>query len=145
MAASTITEESAREIALGWFDALDRHAPVDELLTYLTPEGLVMKFPEGTFNGIPGFRDWYDAVSVKFFDEAHTLTSVRILSGSQQSAEIEVVVNWQTKTWTPPQARSVWLGFDASQTWTLAVQDGAVRITEYVVDDITPMPGSPAL
>ncbi|MEU0600951.1 nuclear transport factor 2 family protein [Streptomyces sp. NPDC006393] len=145
MAATTITQESAQDFALCWFDALDQHAPLDELLPYLTRDGLVMKFPEGTFHGIPGFTDWYDAVAHKFFDEVHTLTSVRILSGTHLRAEVEVVVNWQAKVWSPPAARSTWLGFDASQTWTLAVEDGAVRIAEYVVDDIAAMPGSASL
>ncbi|MCX3060161.1 nuclear transport factor 2 family protein [Streptomyces beihaiensis] len=145
MGAITVNGQSTRELAVGWFDALDRHAPVDEVLPYLAKEGLVMKFPEGTFNGLVGFRDWYDAVCAKFFDETHTVTTAEVLRGDEQRADVRIVVNWQAKVWTPPAARSEWLGFDATQTWTLAVQDGAVRIVEYVVDDIVPMPGSASL
>jgi hypothetical protein len=58
-----------------------------------------------------------------------------------------VVVNWQARRWKPPAAHSQWIGYDAYQTWEMArsPSTGKPVIVRYVVDELRPMPGSPAL
>ncbi|GAA1144764.1 hypothetical protein F4556_002849 [Kitasatospora gansuensis] len=140
-----LTPAALTEFAKQWYDALDRHEPLDQVLPYLAEQGLVMHFPEGTSEGLDAFASWYDVVTTTFFDEEHTVTSVEVESVEGDRAEVKVVVNWQTKVWNPPAARSVWKGFDAYQTWTVVADGGSPRILTYTVDALKAMPGSPDL
>ncbi|MGH4033399.1 nuclear transport factor 2 family protein [Actinomycetota bacterium Odt1-20B] len=140
-----ITAESVRRFVTDWYEALDRHDPLADVEPFLVSEGLVMHFPEGTSEGLDGFRSWYDTVTHKFFDEVHEVTSVETELAGPDRAEVKVVVNWQTSVWNPPAARSQWLGFDAYQTWTVVLEDGALRIRTYTVDGLDAMPGSAEL
>jgi hypothetical protein len=129
-----------------WYSALDRHVDLAEALGYLVDEGLEMRFPEGTSRGHTGFADWYKAVTNRFFDEVHELTSVEVTAFAAGLATVAVVVNWQAAIWNPPAAKSQWLGFDAYQTWEVVPgPDGAPQIKTYIVDALRPMPGSASL
>src|SRR5256885_2883740 len=97
-------EPSIRNMVADWYSALDRHVDLSEALTYLVDDGLEMRFPEVTSRGHDGFSDWYKAVTNRFFDEVHTVTSVDFNSLSADFASVKVVVNWQAKIWNPPAA-----------------------------------------
>lgn len=126
-----------------WYRALDRHDDIESLWAYLVGEDLVMVFPEGTTRGHDDFRKWYTTVTNRFFDEQHEVTSARITARQNEVATVAVVVNWQARVWNPPAAKSVWLGFDAYQTWEIvADESGRPRIAKYIVDRLEPMPGS---
>ncbi|WP_437935925.1 hypothetical protein [Sorangium sp. So ce341] len=129
-----------------WYEKLDAHAPVDELLPMLADEELELDLPEGTVRGHAGFKAWYDGVTRKFFDELHELVELRV-QVAEAEAQVALVVNWQARVWTPPAANSRWLGFDAAQRWLVrrSPESGAPVIARYVVDSITPMPGSASL
>lgn len=143
---ATMTDSVIRDTVAQWYGALDRHDDVDSLLPYLLDEGLEMRFPETTARGHAGFREWYGVVTRRFFDEQHTVTGVEIHRDGPTSATLAVVVNWQARIWDPPAPRSSWLGFDAYQTWTVvAGAGGRPQVRIYAVDDLVPMPGSPAL
>jgi hypothetical protein len=104
-----------------------------------------MTFPEGTLEGLAGFREWYKTVTHRFFDEEHTVSSVEVDWRPDGTAAAKVVVNWQARVWDPPRANSSWLGFDAYQTWLLGSSGGKPAILSYVVDELKPMPGSASL
>jgi ketosteroid isomerase-like protein len=140
-----LSDNDVRRLVQDWYDALDRHDPVEAILPYLVTEGLVMRFPEGTLRGVDDFRGWYETVTRKFFDEVHDLKKVEVRPTGPTTAVVLVVVNWQARVWNPPAAHSVWIGFDATQTWTVASEGGAARIRNYDVDELAPMPGSAAL
>ncbi|HEX4225483.1 MAG TPA: nuclear transport factor 2 family protein, partial [Pseudonocardiaceae bacterium] len=114
-----LTAAAISEFATAWYQALDRHDDIDEVFPLLVDSGLVMNFPEGTSKGHDGFREWYDAVTTRFFDEVHTVREVKPLSLSPKEAEVSVLVNWQAKMHEGQTAKSSWLGFDAYQTWTV--------------------------
>jgi len=139
-----LTAESIRALAETWYVALDRHVPLEEALTFLVDEGLEMRFPEGTSRGHAGFAEWYKAVTHRFFDEEHTVTSV-VADIDGDLATVAVNVNWQAKIWDAPAARSAWLGFDADQTWEVAAGPEGPQIKTYIVNALEPMPGSAAL
>jgi ketosteroid isomerase-like protein len=141
----TLTETDVRRLVQDWYDALDRHDPIAEVMPFLASNGLVMQFPEGTLRGADDFRQWYETVTHRFFDEVHVLASVDVRMVSPVHADLVVVVNWQARVWNPPQPNSEWLGFDATQTWSVVLQDGAARIRRYIVDELAPMPGSAQL
>jgi hypothetical protein len=140
------TQQAARSMVDDWYRALDRHVELTDALGYLVDDGLEMRFPEGTSRGHSGFADWYKAVTNRFFDEAHSVTSVEFTSFAADRAAAKVVVNWQARIWNPPAAKSEWLGFDAYQTWEIVPgPQGAPQIKTYVVDALQPMPGSASL
>jgi ketosteroid isomerase-like protein len=141
------TESELRSYAVDWYAALDRHADVETLLPLLADQELQMRFPEGVQKGHAGFRNWYRTVTNRFFDEAHELKQFAVTRSDSTGAEVRLVVNWQAKIWDPPEARSVWIGFDADQTWELQTSpaDGSLKMTRYIVNSLDPMPGSPSL
>lgn len=141
-----LTTDEIQDLADRWYKALDVHAPVEQLHAMLLDAGNEMLWPEGPTYGHAEFTGWYNRVTRLFFDEVHTLKKVepRI---DDDGAEVEVVVNWQAKTWSPPEAKSKWLGFDAYQTWVVvrSPETGKPVIKRYVVDSLDPMEGSPTL
>jgi hypothetical protein len=143
--AQALSAQEVDKLARDWYRALDVHVPFDELIPMVASEGLKMVFPEGTMEGVDGFRGWYDAVTHKFFDEVHTVKSVDSHVHGDH-AHVKVVVNWQAKVWNPPDAKSKWLGFDAYQTWEVARGDsGGPVVVTYIVDELKPMEGSASL
>ena len=129
-----------------WYRALDRHDDITDVLPYLVDDGLMLRFPEGVFRGHEGFRQWYDAVTHRFFDEVHEVRKVTAAPWVNDRASVQVVVNWQARIWDPPAATSSWLGFDAYQTWEVVRgADGRPQLLTYVVNNLQAMPGSAAL
>src|SRR5437867_7061536 len=111
-----LTKEEIDELADHWYKALDVHAPVEELCEIQHDAAYEMVWPEGPTHGHAEFKGWYARVTRIFFDEVHTITKVEPKINGE-SAEVEVVVNWQAKVWNPPEPNSKFLGFDAYQTW----------------------------
>lgn len=140
-----VTDGRVRALVKEWYEALDRHDPLESVLEYLAPEGLEMTFPEGKLRGTAEFADWYRTVTHRFFDEVHELVSVDPEPAGPGRHRVRVVVNWQARIWEPPTPNSTWLGFVATQTWTVVDSVGGVRIVDYIVDELAPMPGSGSL
>lgn len=143
MPETPLTEAECKALVADWYHKLDVHVPPEELLPLLADEGLEMTFPEGTFQGHEGGRKWYEGALNKFFDEVHTLKETNVeIAGDR--ADCHIVVNWQARSWDPPDAKSKWYGFDCLQTWVLqrSPESGRAVILTYVVDKLIPMEGS---
>lgn len=140
-----LTESAIEDLATAWYRALDRHDDAEQVLPPLARDDLVLNFPEGTFTGEDGFRTWYDAVTARFFDETHTLREIKPISITSEEAELSVTVNWQFTMHDGHEARSVWGGFDAYQTWTVVAGENGPRIKVYTANELDPMPGSASL
>jgi hypothetical protein len=140
------TKAQLRSYAADWFAALDHHVDIENLLPFLADEELEMHFPEGIQKGHAGFRVWYDTVTRRFFDEIHELKEFTVTRNDTR-ADIHLVVNWQARVWDPPQPRSKWLRFDATQTWQVRRAHGNenLHIIRYVVNALDPMPGTASL
>jgi hypothetical protein len=141
----TLTDKAIHQFTVAWYEALDRHDALTDVLTMLVNDGLEMRFPEVTSYGHKGFTEWYAAVTTRFFDEVHTVREVKPISLSPKEAEVSVVVNWQAKMHEGQTAKSSWLGFDAYQTWTVVAGPNGPQIKVYTVDKLDPMPGSASL
>jgi hypothetical protein len=140
------TEANIRATVTLWYKALDRHDELPDVLRYLVDDGLEMRFPETTARGHAGFTDWYKAVTNRFFDEVHTVSTVDFAELTAERARLKVVVNWQARIWNPPAAKSLWLGFNAYQTWEVVPGPGGrPQVKTYIVDALDPMPGSASL
>lgn len=141
-----LTNLEVNILVYDWYKKLDVHASVEEVLPLLISEGLEMHFPEATLRSIKDFRIWYEDVTNKFFDEIHDMKMLNIdING--ETATVKLVVNWQAHTWTPPAAKSKWLGFDAHQTLTIKRDQKTKEavIATYIVDALDPMEGSASL
>ncbi len=141
-----MASDAIEAFAAEWYRNLDEHVPTADLLPMLAEAEVEFVLPETTFRGADAFARWYEGVIAVFFDEIHTLSSVAVERRGER-ALAEVVVNWQARRWWPPAPRSQWIGFDAYQQWEMAASPatGAPVITRYVVNELRPMPGSPAL
>ncbi|MBF0606203.1 MAG: hypothetical protein SFH39_10090 [Candidatus Magnetobacterium sp. LHC-1] len=143
---TVLTPEVIDKLARVWYDKLDVHAPMIEILPMLAEEGLFMVFPEATLEGLAAFELWYQGVIRIFFDEVHVVKSVESnINGDQ--AEVKVVVQWEASCWTPPARYSKRIKLDAYQTWTVKVSDktGLPVISKYTVDDLKYNEGSAKL
>jgi hypothetical protein len=143
---ATLTEVEVKQFVIDWYRKLDVHAPVDELLPRLAAEGLEVRLPETTLYSHADFINWYEGVTRKFFNEVHTMKELHVTIASGQ-ADVQLVVNWQAFIWNAPAPKSQWLGFDAAQSWVVkpSEEDGRLLVVTYIVDALTPMPGSPDL
>lgn len=141
-----LTKEEVEDFVKDWYLVkLDTHVPAEEILPMIMND-VEFVLPETSFTGREGFRDWYERVTHTFFDEVHTITALDVTPKGDH-ADVKVVVNWQTKVWEPPAAKSKWLGFDAYQTWEVrrSPETGKVAVQRYVVDRFEPMAGSAPL
>jgi hypothetical protein len=131
-----LSETEVKELAAEWYNKLDVHAPMVEILPLLADEELEMVFPEATAHGHAGFEGWYQRVIRIFFDEVHTLKEVKLTSVSEEKAEVKVIVNWQASVWNPPAAKSERIKLDAYQTWVVkrSPQTQKPVIATYIVD-----------
>ncbi len=140
-----LTEQSLRDFAVAWYQALDRHDDLAAIQANLVPEGLEMVFPETTTHGLDGFADWYRTVTHKFFDEVHEVRATEVTSLDRDRAELTVLVNWTASKWNAPAPRSERLNFDAFQRWTVIATPTGPQVSRYVVETFEPNPGSASL
>ena len=142
----SLTQREIADFAAEWYRKLDVHAPMVEVLPFLAEEGLVMKFPETTAQGLADFESWYQRVIRIFFDEVHTVKECTPkISGNE--AEVHVVVQWEASVWNPPSPTSARIKLDADQTWKVRRSDrtGGLEVTMYNVNGLSYHPGSAKL
>lgn len=133
---------AVKQLVYEWFARLTDHAPLAEMEALLNVDRVEMTFPETTVNGQQEFRAWYDTVSHKFFDQVHELKMLHV-EVAENLATVHLVVNWQARTWDPPQGFSDWVGAYADQVWTVEPhrETGVAAITTYRVTRFVPMSG----
>lgn len=121
--------DEIKRFAVAWYEALDFHAPAEELLSFAADEGLQMIFPEKTLHGLHDLKAWAaggtytdgeqaPGVYNIFFDENHNVVSVEAKIDGD-TAEVEVVVAWQASLFVPPAAKSKRVALDATQAWVV--------------------------
>ena len=136
---AVLAEEDVRKFVQDWYDLLDVHAPVSDILPLMTDD-VEFRFPEVTTVGKGSFTDWYDRIVHTFFDEVHTLQSVDIAAGG---TEVKVLVRWEASVWRAPVAKSERIKFLAGQTWTMGQSaDGKPVLKVYSVDSFDAIEGS---
>ena len=139
-----LTELIIKSFVFDWFKMLDNHVDVSDVVSVLSNDKLMMNFPEATYTSIDGFIEWYNKVTNCFFDEIHDLKMIDIVINCDE-ATINLIVNWQTKTWEPPAAKSIWMGYDCYQKWIVTKANDKIVIKEYIVEKLVPMLGFPEL
>lgn len=131
-----------KKMVYDWFKKITDHAPVQEMIEFLNPENLEMVFPEATLKSLEDFKEWYKKVTHAFFDQVHELKMLDIVI-KDGKAEVYLVVNWQARTWNPPDGYSKWEGVYAHQTWVVEETENThgAMITSYKVTKFEPMEG----
>ncbi|MBK9443575.1 MAG: hypothetical protein IPN53_20720 [Comamonadaceae bacterium] len=144
---SNLTESEINELAAVWYRKLDVHAPLVDVLPYVSDDGLEMKFPEATLYTLAEFEGWYQKVIRIFFDEVHTIKEVKIIQRGDDSATVHVIVEWQASVWAPPAAKSARIVLDADQTWIVkrSQKTGGAVISTYIVNGLSYHEGSATL
>src|SRR5687768_4363334 len=101
--AEPLTEAEVRHFVKEWYQKLDVHAPIDEVMPLVAEEdeGLEMKFPEATVLKPDHFKGILDSWYHRFFDEVHTMKELDV-STEGDRADVKLCVNWQAKIWDPP-------------------------------------------
>lgn len=119
--ADALSEENIRAFTAAWYNALDIHAPLEDVLKMLADNGtgLEIVFPEKTAHTTEEFKVWYDAVTHFFFDENHNVVSVEIRESTADTATLGVVVAWQASWFNPPAAKSKRTSMNATQKWVV--------------------------
>ena len=130
-----LTEREVKELATVWYQKLDVHAPLKELLPLVARGNLEMTFPEATLHGATEFAKWYEGVIRIFFDELHRLKKVGVRL-TPEGAEVDVVVHWEASVWKAPAAKSERIRLDAYQTWFVKRAESTDQpvIARYTVD-----------
>ncbi len=142
-----LTKQEVWDFATEWYQKLDVHAPMVEILPMLADEELAMEFPEGPSSGYRGFEAWYQRVIRIFFDEVHILKEVTPTSSTDDTMNINVVVQWEASIWNPPEPKTSRIKCDAYQRWVVkrSHQTGKPIITQYIVDNLEYYEGSATL
>ena len=81
-----LNEKEVKAFVDEWYRKLDVHAPAEELVPLVADEDLEMKFPEATLRGKAAFKDWYEGVIRKFFDEVHDMKDLEITVAGDDAA-----------------------------------------------------------
>jgi len=97
-----------------WFDLLNEHAPVEDLLHMVSDTDLTMVFPEATLRNHGDFRRWYDKVGQSYTDQSHVLKELDAHDEADRT-DVELTVVW-TATQRSDGAQ---LAFRVNQSWQL--------------------------
>ena len=142
-----LTKDEVWDFATEWYKKLDIHAPMVEILPMLADKELEMEFPEGSSHGYAGFEAWYQRVIRIFFDEVHTLKEVTPASSTEETMNLNVVVQWEASIWNPPEPKTARIKCDAYQRWVVKRSPTTKKpvIQVYIVDSMEYAPGSAKL
>jgi hypothetical protein len=132
-----ITKVQLYQLVRDWFRHINDHASFDEIMQYLSPDGFLMKFPEGIISCKEDFKKWYDDVTHKFFDQIHEIVNIET-EIFEKKANITIYVNWHAHTWESPSPYSEYLNFDAMQSWEVAYNENLKKIviTKYIIESL---------
>jgi hypothetical protein len=120
--ATALGSWEVKELVYTWFKKLTDKAAADEMVAMLSGGSLEMKFPDDTLRSHAEFRVWLKKVTGIFFDQVHDVLYLDVRLDGEE-ADVNLVVNWQARTWTPPAAYSELTGFNVHQHWVV-VRDG---------------------
>lgn len=141
---NALAADNLKKFAVAWYKGLDVHAIAPDLHRFLASDDLEMEFPERTLRSYSDFDEWLEVIYRTFFDEDHNVQGVDIISQTDSSAELDVVVAWQASWFTPPDAKSKRTSMNAIQKWTVQASDKnayGVEIRSYAVDRFDYAPG----
>ena len=116
-----------------WFDKLNRHVDVENIIEMVSETYLEMVFSEQTIKDRQEFRQWYKTVGETYYDQNHTIEKFDVQISD--AAEIDVVVVWRAKQRADDESLAV----RVTQSWivTQSLTTGLPVITKYVVNSFS--------
>jgi hypothetical protein len=113
-----------------WFDLLSAHAPVDNLLPFVSENDLEMVFPERTLRSHADFRDWYKAVGETYSNQEHVVEKIDATPAGD-GQDLAVTVIWRAVQ----KSDDAKIAVRAQQSWRLATSgSGGPLIRKYRVE-----------
>lgn len=97
-----------------WFDLLNEHAPVENLLDMVSDTDLTMVFPEATLRNHGDFRRWYDDVGRNYTDQSHVLQELDARDEVDRT-DVQLTVVWKARQ----LCDGAQLAFRVNQSWQL--------------------------
>lgn len=121
------TDQATETFVQDWFDLLSAHAPIEQLLPFISPGELLMEFPEKTLRSHSDVRDWYVGVGGSYTDQDHVVENV---DAAPAGTDLAVRVVWRaTQT-----SDGTELALRVNQTWRVErPATGRPVIVEYHV------------
>jgi hypothetical protein len=126
---TTLAQEELIQFGKIWYERLNRHADVEELLPMVSDTLLEMVFPDSTIQNHNDFRTWYEAVGRTYYDQDHTVEKFDITISD--AARIDVIVVWKSTKYSDNTTAA----FRIPQTWILtkSLTTSKPVITKYIV------------
>jgi hypothetical protein len=119
-----IDEDRVHAVVRDWFRAFNGETPVEEILRFFIPEGLVIRLPEATLRSHDDIRQWWQARSSRAprHIEVPQEVGVRITSPIHADVTMRVIRRAQNK-----------IAGSATVNWSLVARHGAPRVRTYLV------------
>jgi hypothetical protein len=141
-----MTEQEIKDMSVDWYNKLDIHAPMVEVLPMLSTDKLEMKFPEATLTSLAEFEGWYQGVIRIFFDEVHVVRKNDVTFNDDGTATVDIIVHWEASVWKPPARNSSRISLEAYQTWVVTSNAAGKPVVQfYSVDKLEYNEGSALL
>ena len=140
-----------RAFVYEWFANFEHIVDADYFLSHLDESEMEISFPEQKITNHTQFKTWYADVQNHIPWDFHDLSNLEIVGNQEQGFIVKFIVNWHgevsnqtqidgkyTDSWNLTED-SPFFHKTLRQTWQIKVQDGVIFITNYVVEDMTPV------
>ena len=128
-----LTEGTVLTALRTWYHGTNEHLPVEQIEALLAAD-VEMRYPNKPtpLTGRQAFRAWYAEALASFFDETHVIEKAAVsIDGDRAVADL--IVRWESRSWTVGAARSQYRAYLTQQRVELARRDdGRVEITRKV-------------
>ncbi len=127
------SNETIEKFVQEWFDLLNGHAPVDQLLPLVSNSDLEMVFPERTLRNHTDVREWYDVVGKTYTNQQHIIEELHS-DEKANNTEVSLKVVWKAEQKSDGSP----LAFRATQSWLLKKSPETDRplIVKYYVQSL---------
>ena len=99
-----LTKEAAERFVAEWYQLVDNHGPVTDLMKRTVGEGFVARFPEGDVD-YTGYAQWCIEDIRSFFDGEHAIRELQTEMGDNE-AKVLAIIDWSGRSWQPPEPHS---------------------------------------
>ncbi|KLV03174.1 FMN reductase [Photobacterium aquae] len=131
------SENIIKQQIIEWFATMDKLPENTDSFTVHLANDLMMDMPEGTFNGVNGFRDWYGTARSLFKPGCtHTIEQIDIKpNGDRYEAELRVRLQADTQATSCFNGETI--NILVNETWQLSLNsEGKMIIHQYHVEPV---------
>jgi len=139
---STLSKQEVELLALNFYRAFDTHADATICLQYLDHDSqdFEMLFLKDRIRSKDEFIKWYNKTIRTSFDESHKLKEiVNFKEEENGTVKLDVIIAWESSTWTPPDANSIRYKADIEQSWIVTRSSSSSKplFQKYILGNVT--------